>query len=176
MQKLHFYNGIQTMTEYFGKNLTDRQQDYYFEDLKYASENDFDFAIKNLIRKIKPNPGNFPTIVDIQALCPQQKKASVYNNEETDAQYYRRITIDYLWTAYRILQNKGYDDFLKYCNDNNFNDSDIDSVECKHKMIFPEKFKLKMRDANEEKQTDNTERINELQQQAKEIVDDDIPF
>lgn len=134
MKDLHFYDGMKKLSDYFGKKTTDDQNEFYFDELSYISEFDFDRAIKVLIRNRKPIPRFFPTIEDIQNLCRKKTQTTEYNPEETEIQYYRRIKVDHLWVALKTLKTKGHEDFLKYSQTMNFNDEDIERVENKNRM------------------------------------------
>ena len=107
MNVTNFYDGMTLLSDFFGKKLSQAQQDFYFKDLKYISNDSFDHAVSVTMRGRKPNPGNFPNIEDIQALCPKDNSGRAeYREGETAEQYYRRITITHLWEALNILKNQ----------------------------------------------------------------------
>jgi len=121
------------LSDFFGKKLSQAQQDFYFKDLKYISKDSFDHAVRATMRGRKPNPGNFPTIEEVQALCPKQQSDINYNSDENEMDYYKRITVNDLWEALSILQKRSHDHFLRYCQSKNISDEDIERVEWKHK-------------------------------------------
>ena len=133
MDSTNFYEGIKQLSEFFGKRLTPEQSDFYFYDLKYIGKSAFDHAVRAIMKGRKPMPGNFPTIEDVQALCPRQKSDFTYNQYETEQEYYKRITVDNLFTALQVLEKEGREQFIRYCNANNFSEDDIERVEWKHK-------------------------------------------
>lgn len=171
MDLTNFYEGMKQLSSFFGKNLTPDQSDFYYNDLKYVSKDQFSFACKTIQKERKPNPGNFPTIREIQALCPKELSGPQYHTDETECEYYKRITVSHLWQAYNILKNNGKEQFLRFCRANNFSDDDIERVEWKLKYsITPEKLEKKI------KTVFNPERIEILKEQAQKITETGVPF
>ena len=171
MNAQHFYEGMEQLSSFFGKKLMSQQHDYYFKELSYIPKDSFMFAVRSIQKGRKPNPGNFPTIEEIQGICPPKTSAHSYHEGETDEQYYNRITITHLWEALNILKNQGQDQFFKYCQRLNFSEDDIDRVQCKFKTIN-HKFNFELKGfpkINHEK------RIGELRNQAKDLTGE-IPF
>lgn len=166
-----FYEGIAQLSDFFGKQLNEKQRDFYFSELKYASIDSFKHAVKSCLKERKPNPGNFPTITELQSLCPKDKSYNInYRSDETEDQYYQRITINYLWEAYNILKNNGHDRFLRFCESRKINNDDIERVEFKLKhTITPEKLEKKI------KTVFNPERIEMLKEQAQKLKEE-VPF
>ena len=141
----NFYEGIKQLSSFFGKNLSSGQSDFYFNELKYVSKDSFDHAGRAIMKGKKPMPGNFPTIEEIQALCPKQRSDSTYNQGETEDEYYKRITVDDLFNALIILQKNGHEQFIRYCKTRNINQDDIERIEFKNKyVITPEKLAKKI--------------------------------
>lgn len=134
MNAISFYEGMEQLSNFFGKKITDKQRDLYFEDLKYISDIAFDYAIKTIIRNRKPNPGQFPTITELKDMCPRPSPVQRHNPNETEEQYYHRVTVSHLWKALGVLESKGREAFLSFCNKYNFNQEDIERVENKHRM------------------------------------------
>jgi len=118
---------------FFGKHLTEPQTEFYFNELKYIKKDSFDHAVRSITKGRKPNPGNFPTIEEFQALCPRQQSDINYNSNESDVDYYKRITVQDLCEALSILQKRGHDQFLRYYQSKNVSEEDIERVEWKHK-------------------------------------------
>jgi hypothetical protein len=119
---------MESLSSYFGKRLTETQQDYYFNELKFIPEPAFDHAVKTIQKTRKPTQGNFPTIEEIQGLCPIKTTGPAYNPNETLDEYYKRITIQHLWTGLRILQGQGKDSFERYCRTNHISDEDAERI------------------------------------------------
>jgi len=155
------------LSSFFGKNLSSGQSDFYYNDLKYISKDSFNHAVRAIMKGRKPNPGNFPTIEEIQALCPKQRSDSVWNGGETEDEYYKRITVDDLFSALTVLQKSGREQFLAFCKTRNISSDDIERVEFKNKyVITPEKLKKKI------KTVYNPDRIEMLKEQAKTLTGD----
>ena len=173
MKEMIFLDGMEQLSSFFGKNLMASQQDFYFKELGYISDSSFIFAVKTIQRNRKPNQSNFPTIDEIQGLCPTRTSEYSYNPDETDEQYYHRITVSYLWIALNILKDKGNEQFMRYCKSMHFSESDIDAVQCKFKMAYKDfRFKAKSIPLT----VDRTTRINELQKQALALMSDSAPM
>ena len=171
MNVQNFYDGMEQLSSFFGKRLTQQQQDLYFKELKYITKDSFDHAVKSIQRGRKPNPGNFPTIDEIQAICPKQKSDFNYRGDETDEQYYQRIMVSDLWNALNILKNQGNEKFMEHCRRMHFSDDDIDRVQCKFNMAFKD-LKAGMKSFPK---IDHSKRIDELRNQAQELTGD-VPF
>ena len=171
MNVQNFYDGMEQLSSFFGKRLSQQQQDLYFNELIYITKDSFDHAVKSIQRGRKPNPGNFPTIDEVQAICPKQKSDYGYRQDETDEQYYQRIMVSDLWNALNILKNQGNEKFMEYCQRMHFSEDDIDRVRCKFNMAFKD-FKMEMKNISK---IDNSKRINELRNQAQELTGD-VPF
>jgi len=124
---------MEQMGDFFGKQLSQPQKDFYFKDLNYITKDDFEHVIRSLMRGRKPSPANFPTIEDIQAICPREKSDMDYRQTESEMDYYKRIAVTDLWQAFNILEKSGHDQFLRYCKAKNFNEDDVERVEWKHK-------------------------------------------
>jgi len=171
MDSTLFYENIKTLSDFFGKNLTEKQADFYFSELKYASIDSFKHAVKSCLKERKPNPGNFPTITELQSLCPKDKLYNInYNSNETEEQYYQRITVNDLWEAYNVLKTNGQDRFLKFCESRKINGDDIERVEWKLKYtITPEKLEKKI------KTVFSPERVEMLKEQANKLKNE-VPF
>lgn len=163
---------MKVLSDFFGKNLTEKQTEFYFSELKHASVDSFRHATKTCLKERKPNPGNFPTITELQALCPKERsyQTSNYKQDETEEQYYKRVTVQDLWEALKVLENNGHDQFLRFCRARHISDDDIDRVECKHKFsISKEKLERKI------KTVFNPERVEMLKEQAKKLKEE-VPF
>jgi len=127
---------MEQLSSFFGKRLSQQQQDLYFNELKYITKDSFNHAVKSIQRGRKPNPGNFPTIDEIQAICPKQKSDFNYRIDETNEQYYQRIMVSDLWKALDILIKKGNDEFMEYGRRMHFSNDDIDRVEYKFERAY----------------------------------------
>ena len=139
MNVQNFYDGMEQLSSFFGKRLSQQQQDLYFNELKYITKDSFNHAVKSIQRGRKPNPGNFPTIDEIQAICPKQKSDFNYRIDETNEQYYQRIMVSDLWKALDILIKKGNDEFMEYGRRMHFSNDDIDRVEYKFERAYGKK-------------------------------------
>ena len=133
MELNRFCESIRNLGNFFGKHLTEDQTELYFNELKYIQKDSFDHAIRAIMKGRKPNPGNFPTIEEFQAICPKQQCDITYNSDESEMDYYHRITITELWEAYNILDKNGHEQFLRFCRAKNISADDIERVEWKHK-------------------------------------------
>ena len=60
-----FYNGIRTLGDWFGKKLTDTQQDIIFKSVKFIPDRAWGEMVERYTKKQKPMPSNFPTPEDI---------------------------------------------------------------------------------------------------------------
>ena len=172
MNVTNFYDGMEQLSIFFGKKLTPPQHDLYFENLKYINKNSFDHAVKSIQRGRKPNPGNFPTIDEIQAICPKQKSDYGYRHDENKEQYYQRILVSDLWKALDILIKKGNDEFMEHCRAKHFSEDDIDRVQCKYNMAYRNEIKADLKGFLK---IDHSKRISELRNQAQELTGD-VPF
>jgi len=172
MNVQNFYDGMEQLSSFFGKRLSQQQQDLYFEELKYIIKGSFDHAVKSIQRGRKPNPGNFPTIEEIQAICPKQKSDYGYRNGETEEQYSKRITIADLWKALDVLIKKGNDEFMEHGRRMHFSEDDIDRVQCKYSVAYRNEIKADLKNFPK---IDHSKRISELRNQAQELTGD-IPF
>jgi len=162
---------MKNLSSFFGKNLSTGQSEFYYNDLKYITKDSFDHAVRAIMKGRKPNPGNFPTIEEIQALCPKQKTDSIYNQGETESEYYKRITVQDLWDALAVLQKNGHDQFLRYCKSRNINQDDIERIEFKNRyVITPEKLARKIETVY------NPDRIKMLKEQADLLSKQEVPF
>ena len=173
MDSTNFYESMKNLSDFFGKNLNEAQANFYFKETSYITKESFKHAVNSFLRERKPNPANFPTISEIQSLCPKDNSGqSGYRQDETEEQYYRRINITHLWAALNILKNQGNEKFMEYCRRMHFSEDDIDRVQCKFKMAFKNEFKFKIKSFQK---TDHNKRINELRNQAQELTGD-VPF
>jgi hypothetical protein len=136
---------MEQLSSFFGKKLLSAQQDFYFEELAYIPGEAFFYTIKVLQKTRKPNPGSFPTIEEIQAICPPKVSVHSVNPNETEEQYHRRVTIRHLWEAVRIYERSGRENFIEHCRALRFSRDDMDRCECKTKKLFPEKFNLELK-------------------------------
>ena len=167
MKEIVFYDGIEQLSNFFNKTLSSFQKDLYFESLKdWMSDNEFNFTIKSMLENNKPNKSNFPTVKDLQSYGTKPKPQ--HKHDETDEEYYGRINVNDLWTAFNILKDKGHEQFMRYCHSMHFSDSDIDSVECKFKMSYKTDYKTMLKGISET--ADKKKRLNGLQNQARESI------
>ena len=170
MDLTNFYEGIKQLSSFFGKNLSNGQAEFYFKEVSYITKDSFDHAVRAILKGRKPNPGNFPTIEEIQALCPKQRSDSVWNHGETEEEYYRRVSVDDLFVALTVLQKSGREQFLRHCKTNNISQDDIERIEFKDKyVITPEKLAKKI------KTVYNPERVKMLKEQAEKLITE-VPF
>jgi len=133
MELSHFCVSIRDLGSFFGKHLTEAQTEFYFKELNYITKDSFDHAVRATMKGRKPNAGNFPTIEDFQALCPRQKSDVNYNYNESEMEYYERITVDDLFKALDVLEKQGRDKFIAYCKIRHISADDIERVEWKLK-------------------------------------------
>ncbi len=133
MKETNFYEGLQNLGSYFGKQLSQEQRLMYFRDLEYISERNFEAAVRSIVRSKKPNPGQFPTIFEIRGMCPPDDTKH-YNPDEDLNEYYQRITVKDLWQGLKILESQGAESFKSFCRTNHFRNEDIERVEYKHKV------------------------------------------
>ena len=172
MNVTNFYDGMEQLSIFFGKKLTPPQHDLYFENLKYINKNSFDHAVKSIQRGRKPNHGNFPTIDEIQAICPKQKSDYGYRHDENEEQYYQRIMVSDLWNALNILKNQGNEKFMEFYRRMHFSEDDIDRVRCKFNMAYGKEIKAEMKGLPK---IDHIKRIDELRKQSEQLTGD-VPF
>ena len=170
MNARNFYGGMESLSDYFCKKLTQKQQDFYFNELDYIDSDSFDHAIQTLQRTKKPTPGFFPTIDEIRSLCPVKQHRFMHNGEETEMDYYKRVTIDYLWSAHNILNSQGDDAMVAYCKQHHINDEDVERVRRKLQGSNYGKIDVKNMLKGVDDSVDKEARLKELQQQALEIT------
>jgi hypothetical protein len=172
MDLTHFYESIKELSDFFGKNLTEKQAEFYFRELKYTSRELFKHAVLTIQKERKPTPANFPTISELQSMCPKDDNRPAYRHDETDEQYLRRITVSQLWEATRIYQRQGKDQAMEYMLRMKFSENDIEAVTHKATGNYP---------GNTPKigknfpKVDHVARVNELRKQAEQLTGE-IPF
>lgn len=130
----NFYNSLENLSSYFNKELSPRQKEFYFADLKYITTENFNYTIREIIKKSKPTPYNFPTISDIKGLCPQDQPPLQWIPDESEDRYYRRIKVDHLFTALKTLTDNGVESFKSYHRSNHFTAEDVERVWFKFKI------------------------------------------
>jgi len=65
MDSKDFYGGIKTLSDWFGKKITDTQADIIFESVKHIPIKAWSDIVEKYTKRFKPNPSNFPTPEDI---------------------------------------------------------------------------------------------------------------
>lgn len=127
------------LLNWFGKsNMKAEQKTLMFQMLEHIPAEAYQGIVSDMIESSKA----FPTIGEIKNQYRwkwkdryPEKEPRQYNPNETDLEYYSRITITYLWTAYNILKNQGDERFLNYCNANHISEEDVERVRNKLNMI-----------------------------------------
>jgi len=129
------------LVKWFRRNLDDDQVLLMFQSLENIPAG----AYQKIVTETINNSKTFPTINEIWALYrykwrDQYPESSTrrYDPNETDEQYLRRITVQHLWEAFKILKNNGHEQFLRFCTTNNFSNDDVDRVESKFRFSFPD--------------------------------------
>lgn len=100
----------------------------------------FQYAVSKLLEERKPIPSNFPTVTELKCLMaewfhenPTARKGSYNKNEDY------RYPIANLNKAFSILETRGKDAFINYCNQTNMPKNDRERVWNKH--IYIQKHK-----------------------------------
>ena len=65
MDSQDFYNGIKTLSDWFGKKLNDAQQDIIFKSIRFIPDKAWMDIVERFTKKFKPMQSNFPTSEDI---------------------------------------------------------------------------------------------------------------
>lgn len=168
-----FYAKLNELIDYFGFNLNPSQQKFYYEQLKYIRDYDFNYAAGEIMRTKKPSRGNFPSIDDIQAICPRGAAALRYNPDETEEEHWRRVTVKHLMEATNIFIKQGEESMMAYARVHHFNQDDIEAVT--HKATGKYSLKDLPEVGKEIPKVNHKERLNELRQQAQKLGAS-IPF
>lgn len=167
-----FYEDMAQLSDFFGKQLNEKQRDFYFRELKYTSRDLFKHAVLTMQKERKPTSANFPTISELQSMCPRDDNRPPYRHDETEEQYLRRITVSNLWEATRIYQRQGEQQAMDYMRRMHFSENDIEAVT--HKATGNYLGNIP-KVGKEFPKIDHAARVNELRKQADQLIGE-IPF
>ena len=145
MDLRNFEKNMKRMCQRFNRKVDSDLFDIFYDRLSHIPEKAFDTITDAIIDDMK----FFPTPMEIKNRYfqwrkdnPQAAKVEYYP-DETDEEYFRRITVSHLWQGLHILKNKGEDPFMDYCNSNYIRGSktntdidpdDVDGIRCKLRM------------------------------------------
>ena len=136
----NFSEGVQKWSDFFGRELKQSQLNYYYDEIKHIQEKEWEFIVKDFIINKKPIPSQFPTIAEIQGMCPKPSGQTFTKKESID-DYYRRVPVNMLFQAFHILKTNGKESFEHFCDVKNINQNDREAVKLKLSVNFPEEFK-----------------------------------